>query len=171
MPSEVRLAGMKNLIFSSVLFLSACGPTYETLAPTATPNPMVLIGLPLCSELNPAQHLKLVSSVDAWNAAFPELNLKVMRSEECLEHYPKVVIGELPEDVCGLTTPAGITFKNDGCLTQCVANHEVGHWAGLIRHAPSNEPGAMSDGDRGDCLPSAQDVVILTRTYLGKGSP
>lgn len=163
-----------------LLLLTACSSgltpqsALDQMAPPAVVNPYVVKRVPLCTTaLTDAQRLTFQAALDAVNEAFPFGGLTQVAPRRCLPFQPTVRID--PEfqrggyTVPSLTQGVTITLKSDNA---CVMRHELIHYLGVTKHAnaETEPPGAMTDGDRGACLPSAVDVALLVRAYTGKPS-
>lgn len=151
----------------------------EHFLPPATPNPVIVaaqlaskhfdknIRPPVCvADLTEGQRVRFAVAAVRWPEGY-----RFTPTTQCYPGMLNVSIDPtLDPRFCAFTdiTQRTIKFKSDACLTECVATHEWGHVIGLIRHAPVDEPGPMSDGDRGECLPSDEDLAILRRAYEGR---
>lgn len=167
---------MKYLLL--IPFLFSC-TVIEYFLPPATPNPVVVashllskrigeeVRPPVCvRDLDESQRAAFATAALRWPAGY-----RFTPTVDCAVGMLNVSIDpSLDERFCAYTDVfrRTIKFRSDRCLTACVATHEWGHAIGLIRHAPEDEPGPMSDGERGDCRPSPEDLAILRRTYEGR---
>ncbi len=172
---------MKNLLIVALVALTGCASVYkealDQVQPASVKNPLLAAGAPFCADgLTDAQTERMRLAVRRWDEALPFLSVRFV--EKCLPGMMPVRVApdEVPSGMCGYTTitKSGVTvlFLDDRCLRNdnCTAEHEIGHAICLGPHAdPGEPPSPMSDGPRPeDCRPSAADVAIVRRTYLGK---